>query len=85
MSVTPSDLFEYANTYARNAEAEGRGTKYPTVREAARHFHVSQSSIREVCDDWQGDGYMQLATAIRVGAAVGAIDIPGDHLIEAYL
>lgn len=82
--MTPDDLFKYAASYAGESEAAGRGTQYPTVREAARHFRVTQVEISDQCDDWQGDGYMKLATGIRVGSSVGSFENLGDCLVEAY-
>jgi hypothetical protein len=77
--VTPQQLFDYASAYP-----ETPGRIYPTVREAAQHFRVTQQSILDACDDWCGDGYMKPATGIRVGSGVGSFDRIGDYLVEAY-
>lgn len=40
--LTPDELFEWADGYARSSEAAGHGTKYPTLRMAARSLFDSR-------------------------------------------
>jgi len=82
--VTPQQLFDFASTYASTAEAEGKTAQYPSVREAARKFNVTQQAIRDACDEYHGKGYMRPAVGFAVGGRIGAHATPGDHLVEAY-
>lgn len=83
--MTPEQLFQYADQYARKAEAEGQGTQYPTFRQTARRFRVSHAAIEQACDDWdQTKGYLVPAVGVRCGAAIGTFASKGDWLVEAY-
>jgi hypothetical protein len=77
--MNPQELFDYASTYPKTP-----GRVYPTVREAAKHFRVTQQAIIDACEDWQGDGYMRPATGMKVGNGIGTFDRKGDYLVEAY-
>lgn len=44
--MTPDELFNYADRFARRSEAEGKGTQYPTFRQAAKRFKVSLSDMK---------------------------------------
>lgn len=83
--MTPEQLFQYANQYARKAEADGKGTKYPTFRETAQRFRVKHADIEQACEDWdQSNGYLAPAVGVRCGAAIGTFTSKGDWLVEAY-
>lgn len=82
--MTPEELFKYADRFARRAENAGKGTKYPTFRQAAKRFKVRISDVEDACNDWCGEGYMGAIVAIRVGSGVGGIDSTGDYQVEAY-
>lgn len=85
MAITPQALFKYATEYAAKAEAEGRGSSYPTFREVAKRFKVNHDEIEQACADWdQSNGYMQPAVGVRSGAGVAAYEHRGDYLVEAY-
>lgn len=83
--MTPDQLFQYATEYARQAEADDKGTKYPTFREVARRFRVNHDAIEQACDDWdQSQGYMKPAVGVRAGNSVGSFATKGQWLVEAY-
>lgn len=82
--MSPDDLFNYAERFARRSEAEGKGTQYPTFRQAAKRFKVSLSAVEDACNDWDGEGYMKPATVFRSGSGIGSFDNKGDWLVEAY-
>lgn len=83
--VKPEAIFKYADKYARRHEAAGNGTRYPTVRQAARRFKVPQSVIRGTVEGAYIEGtYFALATALGI-PGVGAYELAeADHQIEAY-
>lgn len=84
-AISPQALFDYANAFARKAETQDRGTQYPTVREAAKHFRVSQEKISDACEDWDTKGgYLGIAVGFRTGAGWGEYPNKGDCLVEAY-
>lgn len=82
--MTPEQLFNYADAFARRSESSGKGTVYPTFRMAAKSFKVTLNAIEEACQDWCGDGYMQAATGFRAGNGIGSFEAKGDWLVEAY-
>jgi hypothetical protein len=82
--LTPKDLFEWASGYARSSEASGFGTKYPTLRMAARRYGRSQAEIEELLDEGTEEGYLGLAVGVRTASGTGTIDVRGDCLVEAY-
>ena len=82
--LTPEELFDWANEYARRSEASGRGTRYPTLRMATRRYGVSQARIEELLDEGTDSGYLGLATGVRTTSGVGNIEPRGDCLVEAY-
>lgn len=82
--LTPESLFEYADTFARKAEKAGKGTCYPTFREAARYFRVRLSDIEDTCNDYGGDHYMKPAVGFRTGGGWGSYACMGDWLVEAF-
>jgi len=84
--MTPQELFDYADRFATKHEAKGKGTVYPTLRQAAKRFHCTYDDIQDAVDDWQGDtGYLGIAVAIGIPGQ-GSADIAprGAQLIEAY-
>lgn len=82
--LTATTLFEYANDYARAAEAADKGTVYPTLREAAKHFRTSQESVEETIGDYQDSGYLGLAVGLKNGNGYASYKLRGDCRIEAY-
>lgn len=82
--LTSRELFDWANKYARNSEAAGRGTEYPTLRMAARRYGRGQEAIAELVDEGAEEGYLGLAVGISTAAGHGLFESRGDCLIEAY-
>lgn len=82
--LTATALFDYANAFARASERAGRGTEYPTVRMAARHFEVTKPAVLSSIEDYCGSGYMGLAIGIRHGNRIGLYRSNSEHRIEAY-
>lgn len=82
--MTPEQLFDYANKYARRAESVGKGSQYPTFRQAAKRFKVTLSEVEDACEDYSGDGYMKAAVCIRAGNGIYSFKSKGDWLVEAY-
>jgi hypothetical protein len=82
--MTPQQIFNYANNYARRAEANGEGTQYPTVRQTAKRFKTTQQAVIDTCEDWQGDGYLGVAVGLRIGSGTYEIESQGDYEVEAY-
>jgi hypothetical protein len=83
--MTPEQLFEYAIQHARQAEADGKGTQYPTFQDVAKRFRVNHEAIEQACDDFdQANGYMKPAVGVRCGSAVGVFEHKGQWLVEAY-
>jgi acyl carrier protein phosphodiesterase len=81
MIPTADKLWQYARRLALHSEYRGFGTKYPTVREAARHFKCRQSEIVEATEDdmYPHDRYL--------GVACWNTEVPeplGDYVVEAY-
>ena len=78
MKLTPEALFTYACAqYDANY-------KYPTVRQVARKYRITQQAVLDLCEDWHGEGYMKPAVGIRIGSGAAEFDTIGDYLIEAY-
>lgn len=83
--LKPRELFDYAINFAKASVEAGRGTRYPTFRQAADHFGVSIAQIERACENWdQLAGYMRPAVGVRVGAAIAAHASKSDWQIEAY-
>jgi hypothetical protein len=86
MAITPKALFDYACEYAAKAEADGKGASYPTFREAAKRFNVTNAQIDQAIEDWdQSNGYMQPAVGVRVGSGIAEYKHRGECLVEAYV
>ena len=82
---TAETVFNYANRFARRNEKAGRGTRYPTVRQAAKRFRVTQSSIVDIVEGSDIDGaYFELAVALGIPGVGNASLEGGDQMIEAY-
>ena len=81
MQPTGERLWQWARKIALNSEYKGFGTKYPTVREAARHFKCKQSEIAEATDDskYPHDHYLGVASYYTAGPTP-----LGDYVVEAY-
>jgi hypothetical protein len=84
-TIQPSALFAYADRFARRNEYAGRGTQYPTMRQAAVRFRCKLDDIEDATQDYQEDGYLGLACAVAI-PGVGSADITprGAWLVEAY-
>jgi hypothetical protein len=82
--LTPGDLFDWANEYARSSESAGRGTRYPTLRMAARRYGTSQARIEELLEEGTDEGYLGLAVGVRTASGVGSYEVRGECLVEAY-
>ena len=81
MQPTGEQLWKWAHKIALNSEYKGFGTKYPTVREAARRFKCKQSEIAEATEDdmYPHDRYL--------GVACWNTVVPeplGNYVVEAY-
>lgn len=82
--VKPDELFKYATAFAQRSEAKGKGTVYPTFRQAANRFRTTLDAIEQACSDWDSSkGYMQPAVAVRSGNGVGELE-RGQWMVEAY-
>jgi vacuolar-type H+-ATPase catalytic subunit A/Vma1 len=84
-----ASIFRYARRYADRHEKAGRGTQFPTVRQAAKRFGVKQSEIEEVVysvdhSEINGCEYMGLSVGCRIRAGWATHDSLGDFEIEAY-
>lgn len=82
--LTAAALFDYANAFARAAEAAGKATVYPTVREAARKFGTTQGAIEEVVLDYYDSGYLGLIVGFKNGNGYATYKNRGDCQVEAY-
>lgn len=83
-SLTPQALFDFADQFARRKESTGKGTNYPTFRQAAKRFGVTLDEVEQACLDWQGDGYMQPAVGMGGQHGCFKFENKGDWLVEAY-
>jgi hypothetical protein len=83
-------IFNYARRFADKAERSGRGTEFPTIRQAARRFRCPQQAVMEVveCADAScipGAEYFGLAVGVQIsGGGCRGYDSEGDYQIEAY-
>lgn len=86
--MNAKQVYHYASRFASRAEASGRGTQYPSVRQAARRFRCKIADVLECVESADardvGGNYFALAVGIRAGGGVGSFDSEGDYLIEAY-
>lgn len=83
--MTPDQLFQYATRYAARSVRQGRGTRYPTFREAATRFKVKHEDIEQACEDWdQSNGYMKPGVGIGGSGGFAAFEHKGEYLVEAY-
>ena len=82
--LTPQSLFDWATAFAKKHEDAGRGTKYPTFRQAAKRFGVKICDIEDACADWTGPGYMSAAVGFRAYNGIGLYEHIGDYEVEAY-
>jgi len=80
-------LFTYCENFARKNEAAGRGTQWPTFRQAASRMKCTYDELEELVADYQGDGYMGVGVGYQVGGLGGGtyrIKTRGEYVIEAY-
>jgi hypothetical protein len=77
-TLTPEILFAFACDHFDTKQ------KYPTVRQVAIEYRVTQQVVIDTCEDWYGEGYMRPAVGIRCGNGIAGYDRIGDYLIEAY-
>ena len=86
--MNPSQLFNYARGVADRNEAAGRGTRFPTVRQAAARFRCKQADIVSAVEDADreaiGAEYFGLAVGGMAGSGYFAHSAQGDYEIEAY-
>ena len=83
--MTPEELFRYADRFARRNECAGKGTKYPTVRQAAKRFRTTQASVTDAVEGaYIENAYFALAVAVGISGVGHAALEGGDQLIEAY-
>lgn len=81
-------LFAYASRFAKRAEEAGRGTQWPTYRQAASALRCTYDELEQLIEDYQGDGYMGTAVGCQVGGMGGGVytyKSRGQYCVEAYL
>lgn len=83
--ITPEKLFAYATKFCKRAENAGRGSQFPTFRQAAKHFRVSVKQVNDACQDWTGSGYMSAVVGFRTGSGISTIESQKDYQVEAYV
>lgn len=91
MSITAPRLWKWARGYAKKREDAGKGTVYPTMREATKRFHCTLDDIEDVVgddiedDDEIGpDHYLGIGVAWGVNGGMAPIEVRGEQIIEAY-
>ena len=83
--MTPSELFRYADNFARRHEAAGHGTVNPTLRQVASRFRVTYDEIECTCEDYCGEGYLGIAVAVGItGSGYADLTPRGIQCVEAY-
>jgi hypothetical protein len=82
---TGKQLWQWANRKARQAEAQGLGTEYPTVCQAARRFSCSYQAIEDAtCDPPDEAEYLGIAVAMGIpGHGYYPLE-KAEQLVEAY-
>lgn len=89
-SLTATALWLWARAYAKRHEDAGRGTQYPTLREATRRFRCTLDDIENtVGDDVEVEGhedyYLGIAVAVGIsGSGYADLEPRGEQLVEAY-
>jgi hypothetical protein len=81
-------LFKYAENFASRAEKAGRGTQWPTYRQAARAMRCTYDELEQLIEDYHGAGYMGTAVGCQVGGLGGGVytyEVRGEYRVEAYL
>jgi len=79
--MTAEKLWVWASAYARRAEKTGKGTQYPTFRQATKRFHCTLDDIEDIIGDDPGadERYLGITTYYSFEAS------RGDYwLVEAY-
>ncbi len=83
--VTPDKLFAWADKYARKMEESGRGTQYPTFKQATNRFKVNLDAIEDACNEGlYDDRYLGAGVGVRTGSGIGLHKHRGDWVVEAY-
>lgn len=82
--VSAERVFRYADRFARRAEAAGRGTQYPTMRQAANALRCTYAELEAAVAEYQGVGYLGIAVAIGLPGFGYAELARGEQQIEAY-
>jgi hypothetical protein len=80
-------LFRYAQNFAHKNEQAGKGTQWPTYRQAAKRMRCTYDELEQLIDDYDGCGYMGTGVGFQVGGTGGGvyyIKHRGDYVIEAY-
>ena len=81
MQPTSEQLWQWSNKIKLRSEYLGFGTKYPTVRDAAKRFKCKQSEIAEATEGYwhTEDRYLGVASYYTVPP-----EPLGDYVVEAY-
>lgn len=84
-TICPNALFRYADKFAKRNEAAGKGTVYPTLRQAASRFRCRLDDIENACESYIGEGYLGVACGIGIqGVGAALIEHRSNWLVEAY-
>lgn len=80
--LSPNELHTYVSAFALKSEVGGNGTKYPTLRDCAQKFRVTQREIEEICSEGVRGGYLGIGVAL--GSSGGVSDLlTGQRVVEA--
>lgn len=84
--LTAPNLWTWARAHAKRHEDAGRGTQYPTAREATKRFRCTLDDIENIVgDDLEDDDkYLGLGVAYGVNNLFAEIEHRGDYIVEAY-
>jgi len=84
--VDPSELFAYASGVAKRSEAAGKGTQWPTLRQAAKRFRTTLADVEDAIEAYEGEGYMGVVVAFGSanGQGYSEFSCRGACLLEAY-
>ena len=79
--MTPSELHAYALRFAEFSETSGKGTRWPTLAQCAKHFRVTSVEVEDMADSEEGLG---LIVALGIPGR-GYAKLPKNRwLVEAY-
>ena len=79
--MTPEQLYQWTRDYYRK-----HGTD-PTVRQAAKHFRVTQDEVLDAVNDYHGNNskYFGVAVGVQIqGVGYYEERCTGKYTIEAY-